>query len=52
MPDKYVPRKYMVRGVLDPKLGVFYEIVCKNQVCNTFLVYAYAVDYCDSLNRM
>lgn len=53
MPPEYVPRRYMVRGVLDAYMvGTYYEIVTPNQshIADWHKDYATAVQMCDVLN--
>jgi len=54
MPSDYVPRKYMVRGILDAYMvGTYYEIVTPNQahIVDWHKDYATAVKMCDALNK-
>ncbi len=51
MPAEYIPRKYMIRGVLDPKLGLYFEIVRNNKVVGEYFCYAFAVNIANSLEK-
>lgn len=51
MPPDYVPRKYMVRGILSA--GTYYEIVAAGQkhIAEWHKDYTTAVQICDALNK-